>query len=84
MLLYDENGNSHNVLLKNALYVPSYKQNIFYVQAATERGVSVILNPGVAELRAPDGTVFNVEKSGKLYYLNNVNSGKAKSHCLQM
>ena len=84
MLLYDINGNCHNVLLKNALYVPSYKQNIFSVQAATERGVSVTFNPGFAELRAPDGTIFNVEKSGKLYYLNNVNLNKEKSLSLQM
>ena len=41
VLLYDVNGNSHYVKLENALYVPSYKQNIFSVQAATHNGASV-------------------------------------------
>ena len=28
--LCDTNGNDHNVELKNALYIPTYKQNIFF------------------------------------------------------
>ena len=33
--LCDVNGDVNQAILSNALYVPSYKQNIFSVQAAT-------------------------------------------------
>ena len=46
------------VLLKIALYVPSYKQDIFSVQAATENGVSVTFSPTSTVMTAPNGTVF--------------------------
>ena len=39
--LCDGHGNVQTALLKNALYVPSYKQDIFSVQAATSRGATV-------------------------------------------
>jgi len=32
----------------------------------------VNFSPTSAELVAPDKTVFDIQKSGKLYYLNNV------------
>ena len=72
--LHDKNGNYHKVILKNALCVPIYKQDIFSVKAATDNGATVIFNPGDATLRAPDGTVFDIKLKGKLYYLNNINS----------
>ena len=40
--LHDTKNNLHNVILENALYIPSFKQDIFSVQAATEKGVSSI------------------------------------------
>ena len=43
--IMDTTGNRVNVTLKNALYIPTYPQNIFSVQAATERGASVSFNP---------------------------------------
>jgi hypothetical protein len=55
--------------LHDALYVPSYPQNIFSVQAATEKGATVTFGPNFAEMTAPDGTKFGIEKRGKLYYL---------------
>ena len=66
------NNEGHNidVTLNDALYIPSYPQSIFSVQAATERGASVIFQPDSAKLIAINGTVFNIEKCGKLYYLN--------------
>ena len=36
--LCNVDGNVQKALLRNALYVPSYKQNIFSVRAATSRG----------------------------------------------
>ena len=40
------------------------------MQAATERGASVHFKPDSAELVYNDGTKFNIEKHGKLYYLH--------------
>ncbi|CAB4035581.1 Retrovirus-related Pol poly from transposon TNT 1-94, partial [Paramuricea clavata] len=44
--------------------------DIFSVQAATEKGASVIFHPQSAELISKDGTKLNIEKHGKLYYLH--------------
>ena len=45
-------------------------QDIFSVQAVTERGPSVTFQPDSAELMYQDGTKFIIEKHGRLYYLN--------------
>ena len=63
-------GRYFNVLLTNALYIPSYPQNIFSVQAATTKGASVIFEPDHAHLIYKDGTKFDIQKHGKLYYLD--------------
>ena len=39
---YDINGNLHDVFLNNALYIPSYNQNIFSVSVAVETWATVI------------------------------------------
>ena len=70
--LCDVNGNVHKAILTNALYVPSYKQSIFSVQAATSKGATLCFSCDDAHLLYPDGTEFKIEKSGKLYYLNRV------------
>ena len=82
VLLFDINGSPHKIRLENALYVPSYKQNLFSVQAATEQGASVSFSPKSAELKASDGTSFPIEKEGKLCYLNNVNVSRNVSYSL--
>ena len=63
-------GRCVDATLKDALYVPSFPQSIFSVQAATTKGVSVIFEPDHAELVYKDGTVFEIQKHGKLYYLD--------------
>ena len=80
--LFDINGNSHNVLLCNALCIPSYKQNIFSVQAATQKGASVIFDSSIARLKTPDGTIFDIQKLGNLYYLNSIHHSKQISRSL--
>ena len=32
---------------------------------------------------APDGTVFNINQCGKLYYVNSINTSVAKVHTLE-
>ena len=82
VLLYDVNGIPQNVFLSNALYVPSYKQDLFSVHAATEKGVSVNFSPNYAELKSPDGTIFPITREGKLYFLNNVKECNSVSYSL--
>ena len=68
----DSCGKPREVSLENVLYIPSYKQDIFSVQAATEKGATVKFCPDAAELVSSDGTVFDICKNGKLYYLNSI------------
>ena len=70
LLLKDDRGRQREVTLKNALYVPSYPQNIFSVQAATAKGANVSFSPNSSELIDRDGTKFDIVKHGRLYYLD--------------
>ena len=76
--LYDVNGSSHDLILNNALYVPSYQQDIFLVNAAIEKGasISISLDKHNKSFRSADGAVFNIEQVGCLYYLNSISSSK--------
>ena len=66
--IYDVNGNVHEMLLHDALYVPSYSQNIMSVHAATQEGATVSFGPNIAEM-SNNGAKFEMEKKGRLYYL---------------
>jgi hypothetical protein len=72
--LVDSAGKVCSATLKDALYIPSFAQDIFSVQAATENGATVEL----AVLHA-DGTKFNIDKRGKLYFLNKVVEKRASN-----
>ena len=80
IMLHDSDGKLCKVTVKDALFVPTYKQNIFSVQAATQKGATVTFTPESAKMRAPDGTVFDIEKQGRLYYLNSVKGMKIANH----
>ena len=64
----DENGIDRKAELKNALFVPSYPQKIFSVQAATDSGAEIHFNSNSAEL-VKEGVKFPIIKDGGLYYL---------------
>ena len=49
------------------------------MQAATERGTLVSFNPDSAELGYKDGTKFNIEKHGRLYYFSTFNKNDSGS-----
>ena len=74
IILNDSTGKSHKVLLNNALCIPTYKEDIFSVRAAIHEGATVKFTPDYAYLEAPNGTRFNINEYGKLYFLNKVNS----------
>ena len=67
----NSNGDSVDVILKDALFVPSFPQNIFSVQAATQNRGSISFEKDKAELVTEDKTMrFPILKQGKLYYLH--------------
>ena len=69
LYLQDTDGNMHGIYLQNALYAPSYKQNIFSVQAATEKGAIIDFSFDKALLTTRNGTRFDINKKDHLYYL---------------
>ncbi len=81
--LVDSCGNVHTTILENALYVPSFKQDIFSVQAATEKGASIEFKPNSAELTSTNGTKFDIVKHGRLYFLNNTVCSNRASYTLR-
>ena len=80
--LHDVNGNPHEVTLSNALYIPSYKQNIFSVSAAIDKGASINLDKGGKYFKARDGTTFDIQQKGRLYYLNSISSSQNNASSL--
>ena len=61
-----------NIILDNALFIPSYSQNILSVSEVTKKGVRVIFSKNNAVLITPTGVKFKIEQKGKLYYINTV------------
>ena len=71
MFLTSSDGVQHEIMPSDALYVPSYKQSIFSVRAAVKKGVSVNFCPYKCEMKV-EGTTFDIQERGKLYYVNSV------------
>ena len=67
--LHDTNGNIVDVKLENVLYVPSFPQCIFSVQAATRKGAKVNFDGDHAMLISKNGSSFPIQQHGRLYYL---------------
>ena len=58
----DSNGKINNVTLKKTLCIPTYNQNKFSVQAATENGSSVTFTPTSSELKLPRVPAFPLQR----------------------
>lgn len=58
--LWSTAGGNATVTLKQALYIPTYPQDMFSVQAATTRGATVVFTKGKNVLKCRDGTTFNI------------------------
>ena len=80
IFLRNTSGNVVLGTLDDVLYVPSYPHNIFSVQAATVKGACINFFPESAQLVTGNGTKFEIEKFGKLFYLRN-NSLSTSSLC---
>ena len=63
MFLTSSDGVQHEIMLSNALYVPSYKQSILSVRAAVKKGVSVNFCPYKSEMTI-EGTTFDIQERG--------------------
>ena len=81
--LVDTRGVVQEALLEDALYVPSFRQDIFSVDRATARGASVEFRGDSGVLKTSCGTMFNVVKRGKLYFLNSVVHTKYSSRSVK-
>lgn len=67
--LTDTKGCRCAVTLKNALYIPSFPQELFSVKSATANGAKVLCNEGKDVLVMPDGTRFDIQVFERMYYL---------------
>ncbi len=81
--LQDMSGKCHQVIVENCLYIPSYKENIFSVQAATGKGASVEFSNNSAFLSAQNGTKFEIKKKDRLYYFKKCKIVQKASHNLE-
>ena len=72
--LFDVKGNLQNLMLKDALYIPTYNQNIFSVSAEMDRGGSINIGKRVSNYTTQDGKVFDIKEKERLYYLNSISS----------
>lgn len=66
----DIRGRHLKTMLRQALYIPSYPQDIFSVQAAASSGASVTFKKDEDILVHKDGTEFPIRLHGRLYYLH--------------
>ncbi len=73
VLLQDASGNQVKAVLKNALYIPSYPQDIFSVKATTSDGAELRFGQNSGELILQDGNIIKIEEHGRLYYSNCLN-----------
>ena len=76
--LRTSSGEIVKVELEDTLYIPSYPQNIFSVNAAIRKGATLIISQNQSELIAPNGTKFDVHEQSRLYYLYKITDGKEK------
>ena len=74
MHFQDSTGRTCSAKLRHALYVPSYPCDILSVHQAVQNGSSVLFGDDRTVLKTKDGTVFDINKVGKLYYLPTVQS----------
>ncbi len=68
--LRDSAGKVITVTLSDALFIPTYPNDIFSVRAAAEKGAVVVFGDK-SYMQAKDGTRFNIVQSGRLYYFDN-------------
>lgn len=71
--ILDIDGQPRTVTLTNALLAPNFPTRLFSVCAATDVGAEISFTKGASTLISND-TTFNIEKCGKLFYLQTVHA----------
>ena len=66
----DLSGAMRRTRLEDALFIPSFPQNILSVHAAARKGARIELGLNGGCLITKNGTVFSIETRHNLYYLN--------------
>ena len=84
VLLQSFNGSIVKATLGNALYIPTYHQCIFSVQAATRKRAKVKFEGDSAVLIANDGNTFPIQQRGRLYYLCKTSITERRNVSLEM
>lgn len=70
----DNKGRDAVVMLQEALYVPSFSQDIFSIKAATAQGATVIFKEGQNRLIHKNGTIFDINTQDRMFYLSTLES----------
>ncbi|KAI2647409.1 Copia protein [Labeo rohita] len=70
--LRDSKGRIVDMMLMEALYVPSFSQDIVSVKAAIALGATVIFKEGQNRLIHKNGTTFDIRMYDRLFYLSTV------------
>ena len=88
MDILNSDGNRCSLTLENALYVPSFSQNIFSVTATTEKGATIIFSENSGKLfpkvkDSSNAQFVEIHKEGKLYYINSVQHSTKISRTLK-
>lgn len=79
--LRDSKGRIVDVSLMEALYVPSFSQDIFSVKAATAQGATVIFKEGQNRLIHKNGTSFDIHTHDRLFYLSTMDDADKCNAC---
>ena len=79
--LQDTEGRRVTATLKDALYIPSYPQDIYSVKAATANGASVNFRQGCNQLIHQRGKIFDIKEYDRLYFLNTVDCEAEDDAC---
>ena len=66
----DEVGNLKEITLSNALYIPTFKRNIFSVRSGGKNGAMTCLGGESGTLQSKGGTIFPIHTKDNLYFLN--------------
>ena len=84
MNVLNSEGQLCSIILENALYVPSFAQNIFSVPAATGKGATIVFAENSAKLIQKDNSPsIDIHKERKLYFINSVQHSTKVSRTLK-
>ena len=71
--LNDIDGKPRQVTIKQALCIPSYKQNILSVHCMTQSGTKVNFAENECLIIMKNGIKFPISQSGRLYFVHSIN-----------